>query len=142
MVATIFVSQKNFALAIVEGPHLRLCIQNVANSGEPGTKCASQLIWTVLVEALGHQPFTRHKLLKFSRTANVVTGLVLQGRALIAVMRSVMQDIKTSMSSYDVSFNETRTKSICKHLVFCEMLQGAAEALYRRYFSVTRLVRR
>lgn len=69
-----------------------------------------------------------------------MTGLLLRDAGVIAVIRCLVQYRKTFEWSYEVSFDEMRIGDIYKLSVFCGSLQSAAEATYRLYFRVTRLM--
>lgn len=129
-------------LAIADGRHIHPCSQKLADSVEPRTEWALQSNRVNLIGAPGSQPPTGHELLKVSRLANVMMGLVMGDTSLVAVIRSLVQYGKTFELSYDASFDEACISNVCKDHVSSGYLQGAVEATYRRYVRVARLVRR
>lgn len=78
-----------------------------------------------------------HELFKLICPANVMTSPLLQDTRLIGFFKSLGHYSKSFQSSYHAIFDEARTSSICKNLVPSGLLQGAVEATYRRYISVT-----
>lgn len=75
-------------LAIVYSCHRFSSLEMLADSGEPGNKWASLLIWMTVIKARGSQPLTHNELLKLSRPANGVTELALQDTRPVAVIKS------------------------------------------------------
>lgn len=69
-----------------------------------------------VLEALGSDPQTHHKLLKLSRSAKIMTGLVLRDTNLISVIKSLVQFTETFKCSHDNSFNEARIRRYLKKL--------------------------
>lgn len=82
---------KEFALAIVESRHRRSCNQQLADFSEPGTKWALLLTQMTFIKAPGSRAHTYHELSKVDRSGSVLTGVVLQDRGLVAVMRSIVE---------------------------------------------------
>lgn len=63
-----------------------------------------------------------HELLEVSRSAFVMTTLMLRDESLIAITKSLAQYGKTFKSSYNVSLDEARISSIRKDSVSCTYL--------------------
>lgn len=64
--------KEDLSPAIVDGRHRRSCLEKLAESGEPGTECASQPTCMTLIKAPGSEVVTVHNLLKLSWSANVL----------------------------------------------------------------------
>lgn len=77
--------------SIVDDRHRRLCYQKLTDSGELETQWASQLIPMSIIEVSGSQPLINHKLLKLSWLTSIITGLLLRGTILAAVVKSFVQ---------------------------------------------------
>lgn len=120
------------AHAVVKGHRHFSFIYTLANFGEPGAEWASQPIPMTLIEAPGFQLVIDFELLKFTRSGNVMMGLVLQDVHLVVVIKLVVQYSKNFQSSYDESFGEARMSNSCRNLVSCILLKGAVGAIYWR----------
>lgn len=94
------------------------------------------------IEASGSQLLTTPELVKLSQSASFMTVLVSRDKRPIAVIKSFMYYGKNFESSHNASSGEARVSDIGKALVFFKFLHGAAEATYRRYFRVMKLIRR
>lgn len=83
---------------------------------------------------------TDHALLRLSSSTNVLPGLVLRDLSLAGVLKSLIQNSKTSYSSYNASFRETCITDVVKDLVLCGLVQGSVQLSYRRYVRVRKLM--
>lgn len=112
-------SSTEFALAFFDGRHHRFCTRTLADSGEAGSKWASQPVHMTFFETSGSQLLSDLELLKLSRLPNDVTGVVLRDTRLVSVIKSIVKYSKTLESSCDASFNERRSTKIPNDLVPC-----------------------
>lgn len=70
-----------------------------------------------LVELTNSQPFTDRKVLKPSRSANVIARLALRGRSFTAFIKYLPQKTRTLELSYKTYFHDARMSDICKEFV-------------------------
>lgn len=66
---------------------------------------------------------------------------MLQSTSFVAVIRSPVQCSKTFDPNYDAFFDDACRKNTCEDFVSCGLMQGAVEAICRRYVSVERPAR-
>lgn len=133
---------KEIALATLNDLRRRCCIRKLAYSDKLGTEWALHPIRMTLIEAFGSQPLTDDRYLELSRYANAITGLLLQGTSLIAVITSFVQKNKPFESSYDASFDEACRDEVCKDAESYGVLHGMDETTHWRYVRVARLKHR
>lgn len=123
--------KKEFELAIVDGRRRRFGFQKLAYSGEQGAEWASQPIRVTVIEAPALQFFNGHEILKLSRSAKVMSGLLLRDTSLMAVIKSIVQLSETLESSCDVFFDRACKGDTCRNLVSREYVLSVREPVYR-----------
>lgn len=87
---------KELALAVVEGQYNCSFIQKFPDSGKPGASSAAQLAVMTLIKAPDFQFAIGYELRKLRPAINVVKRVVLRDKALIAVVKPLLQESKTS----------------------------------------------
>lgn len=85
-----------------------------------------------LVKELGFQSLMDHELFKLTRSAAVMTELVLREASRPAIVESVVQSSMIFELRYDAILNEARVSNMCRDLISRETMHGAIETVYRR----------
>lgn len=113
---------------MLDSCHRRYCTQKPVNCKETGYEWASQPTRMTLDKGHDSEPLTDHELLKPSRLAVVIVGLVMRNEILAAVLESLVKQRKGFKSNNDAFFDKTRLSDTYKGSLFCENLQSAAQA--------------
>lgn len=127
---------------VVDGRHRRACIPKLARFGQLGTGCASQSIRMRRIRAPWSDVLLYNKLIKPSSSGNMLFGVVLRDRTVIAAIKLLIQYSRTIDSSYEVSFQEASVADTTRDLVSGLFVKDAFRSSCCCYIHLTKLMRR
>lgn len=126
-------------VSLVDGRHRFATLKELAAASEQH-ELEKNGLRVILLKSQGDAPMSAREIVLYSRSCNILSGLVLSDTSFIDNLRTLLTFAKTFEMDYGVRFVDARTKDIADDLKAANFLSGASHSSCMRHVRVAKFM--